>query len=137
MATSVRSIFDMSANKVKFRGIGIAFQAAATSTTQYHYQVTEARLLDGVEVILSGHSFGDSITLQVTDQDNLLGLGAGVVLDTFAQNWYVAADSQNQGQIRLPYSAEVVAGLYITLSYTAVGTSTQVFCNLFAHKYLT
>jgi hypothetical protein len=136
MATSVRSAADMTADKVKFRGVGIAFTGTSGVSTTYNYQVTEARLIDGVQILVKDHAFGDSIDFKVVDVDNVVGYGAGVVLDTFATGWYVASDAQDQGQIRLPYSAEVIAGLYLRIIYNSVGaTNVDVKINLFAHKY--
>jgi hypothetical protein len=137
MATSVRSILEMNADKVKFRAKGIAFTATAGTDTSYDYLVSEARLLDGTQLIVKNHVFGDSITFKVVDVDNTLGYGAGVVLDTFGDHWYLAEDTQDQGHIRVPYSAEILAGLYIRVIYHSTGaTDVLVKCNLFAHKYM-
>jgi hypothetical protein len=136
MATSVRSVSDMSADKVKFRGVGVAFTAFAGATTVNDYKLTAARLIDGIQFLAKDHVFGDSVSVSVVDVDNVIGYGAGVVLDTFATGWYLS-ESQDQGQIRLPYSAEVLTGLYLRITYVSVGTSNvQVKYNLFAHMYM-
>lgn len=136
MATSVRSIEDMTADKVKFRGVGISFTATAGTSTAYDYKILEGRLLDGTQIIVKNQAFGDSIDFKVVDVDNIIGYGAGVVLDTFATGWFIAEDQNDQGQIRLPYSAEVIAGLYVRVIYYSVGaTNVSVQVNLFAHKY--
>jgi hypothetical protein len=127
----------MTADTVKFRGVGVAFTAAAGTSTVNNYLVSEARLIDGIQMIESGQVFGDHVSLSVVDVDNTLGYGAGVVLDTFSSNWYLHADSQLQREVRLPYSAEVLAGLYIRLTYVSTGGSDVQFkYNLFAHKYM-
>jgi hypothetical protein len=127
----------MTADKVKFRGQGISGTATAGVTTNIDYKLTEARLLDGVHMILKDHAFGDSVKFQVVDVDNILGYGAGVVLDTFGESWFIVADVQSQGSINLPYSAEVLAGLYVRVAYTSVGVTNVKFqCNLFLHKYM-
>ena len=137
MTTSVRSLFEMSADKVKFRGVGLSFIAAAGVSTTYDYKLLEARLLDGIQLILKDQVFGDSLDFKIVDVDNTLGYGAGIVLDTFSTGWYVASDKQDQGHIRLPYAAEVLNGLYIRITYNSVGgTNVGVMANLFAHKYL-
>lgn len=137
MATSVRKESDMDADKVKFRGVGVAFTATAGTTTNGDHKFTEGRLVDGVQIIVKDHAFGDSLKLQIVDVDNMLGYGAGVVLDEFASNWYVATDQQSQGIVRLPYSAEVIANLYVRIVYNSTGaTNVSVRVNLFAHKYL-
>lgn len=137
MATSVRKVSDMDADKVKFRGKGIAFTATAGTSTSYDYKLTEARLIDGTRLILKNHVFGDSVKFQVVDVDNIIGYGAGTVLDEFADSWFFAEDKQEQTDTRLPYSAEVIANLYIRIIYDSIGASdVLVQCNLFAHKYM-
>lgn len=137
MATSVRSILDMNADKVKFRAKGLNFTATAGVDTSYDYKFTEARLIDGTQIILNNHVFGDSVSFKVVDVDNILGYGAGLVLDIFGENWYVASDKQDQGHIRVTYSAEVLAGLYLRVIYHSTGsTDVGVRCNMFAHKYM-
>lgn len=137
MATSVRSMFDMTADKVKFRGKGISFTATAGQATSYDYLISEARIIDGVQMILKNHTIGDSIDFQIVDVDNTLGYGAGTVLDPFGDGWCIAEDKQDQGPIRMPYSAEILAGLYVRVVYhSAGGTNVTVKCNLFVHKYV-
>lgn len=137
MATSVRKVSDMDADKVKFRGKGISFTATAGQSTSYDYKLTEARLIDGTRLILKDHAFGDYVNFQVVDVDNILGYGAGTVLDEFSDHWYVSPDTMDQREVRLPYSAEILVNLYIRIIYTSVGnTNVSVLCNLFAHKYI-
>lgn len=136
MPTSVRSIFDMTADKVRFRGVGIAFTATAGTATSYDYKLTDSRVIDGTQILLKDHAFGDSVDFKVVDVDNVLGYGAGTVLESFGTNWYVAADKQDQGHIRMPYSAEIIANLYIRVTYHSVGgTNVSVNLNLFVHAY--
>lgn len=137
MATSVRSLFDMTADKVKFRGKGVAGTATAGTSTNIDHKLTEARLIDGVKLILKDQAFGDSVKFQVVDVDNILGYGAGMVLDEFGTDWFVSADSQDQGAINLPYSAEVAAGLWLRIVYNSTGaTNVSVQANLWLHKYM-
>ncbi len=137
MATSVRKEADMNADSVKFRGKGISFTATAGTTTSYDYKITEGRLINGTQLIVKDSTFGDSVKFQVVDVDNIFGYGAGIVLDEFATDWNIAADQQGQGATLLPYSAEIVAGLYLRFVYTSTGaTNVSVACNLFLHKYL-
>lgn len=136
MATSIRHVSEMTADKVKFRGKGISATVAFGTSQNIDYKLTEARLIDGVSMILNNHVFGDSVKFQVVDVDNILGYGSGVVLDTFGDTWYVVSDSQAQGEIRLPYSAEILANLYIRIVYTSTGSTNVDFrCNLFLHTY--
>ena len=137
MTTMIRKESDMDADKVKFRGRGIAFTATAGTITSHDYKVTEGRLLSGTQLYVRNQAWGDSVKLQVVDVDNILGYGAGVVLDEFATDWYINSGAEDQGRVVLPYSAEVIANLYIRFIYTSVGgTNVDVHCNLWAHKYL-
>lgn len=136
MTTSVRKLSDMDADKVKFRGRGISGTATAGTTTNIDHKITEGRLIDGIKLILKDHVFGDSVRFQVVDVENILGYGAGVVLDEFATNWYVSS-SEDQGAINLPYSAELIAGLYIRIIYNSIGqNNVSVRANLWLHKYM-
>lgn len=136
MATSVRNIFQMDADKVKFRGTGFAFTATAGTATTYDYKLLESRLIDGTQLLLKDQEFGDYVDFKVVDVDNILGYGAGTVLDTFGDTWYVTSDRQDQGKVRMVYSAELLAGLYIRLVYHSTGaTNVKVKLNLFVHAY--
>jgi hypothetical protein len=125
----------MDADKVKFRGKGVSFTAAAGTTTTSDYKLTEARLLDGAYIMTSGNAFGDYITFRVVDVDNILGYGAGVVLDEFATTWYIPPSGE--AEFHLPYSAEILSGLYLRIVYVSVGAAAAYFqCNYFLHKYM-
>jgi hypothetical protein len=137
MATTVRRSADMSADNVKFRGTSKSFTAAAGTTTNGDHKVTEGRLFDGIALLVKDAAWGDSLKLQVVDVDNVIGYGAGAVLDEFATNWLIDPQHYNQGQWRLEYSAEVPAGLYIRTVYTSVGeVNVSVGVNMFLHKPL-
>lgn len=137
IASSVRRVLDMDADKVRFRGRGISGTAAAGTTTAIDLKLTEERLLEGGQIILSGHVLGDHIAFEVVDVDNVLGYGAGVVLDQYATNWYVDPSTTGQYVIRLEYVAFILANLYLRLTYTSTGGSTVSVCiNYFTHKPL-
>lgn len=136
MPTSVRRKQDMSADNCKFRGQGIAFTATAGTTTDYDYKFTEARLLEVPIVMAKNHAWGDHFRFQVVDVDNVLGYGAGLVLDEFSTTWYMNDQTQVQPRPDVWYSAEVVANLYIRIKYTSVGgTDVEVKMNLCNHKF--
>ena len=137
MATSIRKQADMDADKVKFRGEGFRFTAASNTTTADTLKITEARLIDGCELITNGAVFGDRVAISVVDVDNVLGYGYNTTLDTFCSNWYINPNTQTSGRVVLPYSAEIIAGLYMKVSFTTTSSnSVDVACNFFAHKYL-
>lgn len=120
---------------MRFRGTGITGTATAGATTNIDYALPEDRYINGMEMFLTNHVDGDNITFQVVDVNNILGLGAGAVLDEFATNWYVAADESRQGHYLLSYPALLYQGLYVRIRYTSVGgTNVTVRANLFLHK---
>lgn len=120
----------------RFRGKGISGTATKTASTNIDHKITEERYINGINVILKDQSFGDSLKFQIVDVDNIVGYGAGVVLDEFGTDWYVSDDTQTQGQIILPYPAKVISGLWIRIIYKSIGTTNDVsvLCNLFLHK---
>lgn len=73
--------------------------------------------------------------MQVIDIDNILGYGAGLVLDEYVTDFYLVSDSEFQVQIDCPYIALVPPGLYIRLKYTntSILDPVEVAVNLITH----
>lgn len=119
----------------RFRGLGISATATKNTTTNIDYLIPQDRYMNGVSIILKNQVFGDTASFQIVDKDNVLGYGAGTVLDEFATDWNMSEDSQDQGAVLLPYPAKVIAGLYIRIVYKSVGTENDVLvrANLFLH----
>ena len=118
-----------------FRGTGISGTATAGTTTNIDYQMPEERYINGIRLVLNGQVFGDSVNFEVVDVDNIIGLGAGVVLDQFGKDWYVNPDMACQGDIIIDYPAKVVQGLYIRMAYQSTGSNdVGVKANLYLHK---
>lgn len=115
---------------------GISGTAAQDTTTDIDYKLTEERYINGVRLIADNHVMGDKVDFQVVDVDNILGYGAGVVLDEFGKDWYLDPNVCTQPDVLVPYPAKILANLYIRLKYHSVGTSNDVDlkCNLFLHK---
>lgn len=135
MTTVVRCERDMNADVCRFRGKGVNFLATAGTTTVNNYKFTENRIIDGVQVLVNNASFGDYITIKIIDIDGIF-YPANTILDIFAETWAVASDTQNQGIFRLPYGAEIISGLYLSIEYISTGASNvSVAYNIFAHKY--
>lgn len=124
------------ADNLKFRGTGQSGVATKNTTTNFDYKLTENRFVNGIEFVLNNQVFGDTAKFQVVDVDNILGYGAGLVLDEFGTNWNFASDTQRQGPYIIPYPALVNSGLYIRVIYNSVGTinNVDVRFNLFLHK---
>jgi hypothetical protein len=120
----------------RFRGKGFSGSATANSTTNIEYKITEERYINGLELILSGNSLGDYVHFEIVDVDNILGYGAGLVLDRFADTWYMDPGSSRQGPYLLPYPAKIIANLYLRVAYgnTSESTSVSMKVNAFLHK---
>jgi hypothetical protein len=119
----------------RFRGVGLIETVTSESSTEILHQLTEDRKIDGAQLILKDHNWNDSIDFVVIDKDNLFGLGEGVVLDKFAEDWNISTDKQDQGVFKVPYIAHIPAGLYIGLIYHSAGTvDVSVKVNLLLHK---
>lgn len=120
---------------LRFRGKGISGTIPAGTTDNVDYKLTADRYLNGCHLIIKNHAWDDSLKFQVVDIDNILGYGAGVVLDEFGTTWCFAEDKQDQGLFKIEYPAKVLANLYIRIAYTSTGgTDVKVHCNLFLHQ---
>ena len=120
--------------KARFKGFGGT--AAKGTTTNIQLKLTEERRINGVRLLLRNHVWGDKLHFEVVDVDNILGYGAGVVLDRFGEDWYVDPDRLTQPDATVNYPAKILANLYIRVVYVSVGTETdvEVKANLFLHK---
>ena len=94
--------------------------------------VNKQSYMDGIQYKAKDGVEGDKLTFQVVDKDNLLGYGAGFVLDEFGKDWPVVPDEKDV--IRL-YKAKLLPGFYIRMIYTSVGTVNDVTLSvgLFRH----
>ena len=118
-----------------FRGTGVSGTASNGTTTNINLDLTEERYINGVRLILQNHVFGDSVNFEVVDKNNILGYGAGAVLDRFGADWYVNPDSACQGDILIDYPARVIAGLTIRIVYNSTGAEdVGVKANIYLHK---
>jgi hypothetical protein len=118
---------------MRFRGTSFIDTVAADSTKSIDYQITEERYINGGKLIVKNMGDDDKITFQVVDKDNVLGFGAGVVLDEFIKDFYLPLNESLN--VQLDYPARIMAGLYLRLIYTNTNTTetATVKCNLYLH----
>lgn len=122
---------------LNYNAVGVTGVANSGTTTNVDYQLTDDTLLTGAQVLTSTSVFGDSITFQVVDVNNILGYGANVVLKQFITNWQLRSDSQEQIDLHVNYPAKLKAGLYLRLVYSSTGGSNvNVAINYALHKVL-
>jgi hypothetical protein len=85
---------------------------------------------DGVQYYASNVELGDTVKFQVVDKDNILGYGAGTVLDEFADIYMVP----DKAPCMILYKAKLVANLYLRCKYTSTGTTDVKFiANIMRH----
>ncbi len=138
MAMELRSLNDFNAYRVNFKGFGFTGTASAGQLTNLDYKLTESRLVYGGQIILKNHEFADKLSFQVVDVDNILGLGAGVVLGEYMKDWHVASDVQTQPPVFVNYPTDVMAGLYLRIAYTSTGsTNVEAAINIYCVKNIT
>lgn len=124
-----------STDNMRFRGTGIKGTGTAGQVSNIDYDMTEDRFMNGVELILKNHADDDSVKFQVIDKNNVVGLGAGAVLDEFGTNWQLATDVQRQGPYVMDYPALVYSWASLRIVYTSTGgTDVLVKANLWLHK---
>lgn len=102
-------------------------------TVNIDYKVTGLKTINGAELFIESPCFGDNVDFQVIDIDNILGYGAGVVLNQFGTHVGIAPSGEQK--YIYPYRSDLVANLYIRLIYHRVcNTDTRVFTNLILHN---
>lgn len=85
-------------------------------------------IMVGVEFKAVGGNDGDYLDFSVVDIDDVLGQGAGTVVDQFAENIYVFPDHVS---IFKEHRADLIAGLYVRAHYNNTGANDVTFiCNL-------
>lgn len=121
-------------SEIRFRGTGKRFEALTNQTTDYDFTVPFDCLINGLD-FFSDSVNGDWITVSVVDVNNVLGFGAGVVLDTFATEWLLEANKHKSASVQLNYAARLKQGLVVRITYnnTTLEQKTVGF-NLYLHK---
>lgn len=133
----VRKVSDLDADKAKFKLQGFKGTAAAGVgvVTNIDWKLPEDRWISGGILLATGVHWGDKIAVQICDVDNILGAGAGYVLDEYVSDFYVVSDSQFQVQLDSPYIALVPANLYVRIKYTNTSLidAVEVAMNMVTH----
>ena len=113
-------------DKLKYDEDGISGTATKNTTTIFDFKITKSNLaINGGEILLVDHNWGDYLRVEVIDIDNILGYGENFIADVFVQKKYVHPDIAER-HIYLPYAGSLVQNLYIRLKYTNVSTTTDV-----------
>lgn len=109
-----------------FAGNGIKATAAKNSTTNIDFKVTVDNIfINGGLILYKNANWGDYITAQVVDIDNVLGYGANLVLQEYITKWYVHPDDKEL-KILLDYAGKIPINTYLRIKYTSTGVVTDV-----------
>lgn len=122
---------DFRNDQFTFHGDAISGVAVAGQTTDIDHKIVDANLvLTGADMLVQANA-GDYIAAQVIDKDNVLGYGAGVVLDNYIHKRFI----KNGDVVSAGYCSGVIsAGLYLRVKYTNTGTTDlPVFVNWHLH----
>ena len=113
-----------------FRGLG-GSASLSTGSNNVDQVIPAIRFINGAEVWSDDPAYGNSITFQVVDVDNVLGYGAGTVIEEFGTTWQMHPGCITKA---FPgYIASVPANLYVRMVVT-VSQAASFHYNLHLHK---
>ena len=130
--------------KLGFLGEGIIGTATRTNsedtTTNFDFKIPDDNLyLTGAETVYTGCLWGDYITFQIIDIDNVLGYGVNTVLNQYVNKWYLDPN-HNHKEVQTNYGGAIPKNIYIRIKYTAVqdtlAIDAKVAFNFYLHKIL-
>lgn len=102
------------------RFVGQAYTCAPGTTTHEFAPGVSVRLQGGY-YWCKGPNLGDRIDFLIVDVDNVLGMGAGLVVSEYVKEMPVTP-WDHQGELIAPTAGEIPAGLYLRVVYTNTGT---------------
>jgi hypothetical protein len=106
---------------VSFDAQGVIGTCPAGGTLNLDYVLQDDHEITGGTLLTKGSAFGDSANVLVLDPNNLMGLGAGAVLNQFVTNYYMSDTTSKEADFDLPYPAKIVAGLVLRCTYKSIG----------------
>jgi hypothetical protein len=120
---------------LKFFLKGVSGVAIAGQTTDIFYKTNDVKRINGCKLILNGHTENDTFDILVVDYDNVMGYGAGAILDTYGSLIRVDESVREQFTIESKYSALMPSGLYIVARYNSAGANNvRILINIFFHR---
>lgn len=113
-------------NKFDYTENGTIGTATKNTTTDLDFKVTGAKeYVQGGQILFQDANWGDYITAQVVDVDNVLGYGAGTVLNEYIKKRYISP-TMGHSELEVPYAGLVPQNTYLRIKYISTGTSTDV-----------
>lgn len=137
MAGVITKKSDYDSHRVFPAHVGFTGTATANSTTNIDYKVTEASLLDKLQLVFYSLLSGDKYTVQVIDKDNVLGGGENVLVTSIFTDFNVDTLLQSQLLYESPIPILIPANTYVRIRYTSTALlgSVAVKVNLYKYKY--
>lgn len=134
---SINKVEMFASDNVRFDGKGVLDTAIAGTTHNVDLIMTDDVFLTGGILRTDNAEFGDYADMQVVDKNNILGNGAGLVINQFVTKWYMRSDAQQQFETSLPYPSKIFAGLCLRLVYHSTGSvDVKVVMNYELHRAL-
>ena len=124
-------LVDFRNDQFTYHGDAVTANAVAGQTTDIDFKVTENNLvLTGADILVQAN-LGDYIATQVVDKDNVLGYGAGLVLDHYIHKRFI----KNGDVVSAGYCSGIIPqGVYMRVKYTNTGAQDlPVFINWHLH----
>lgn len=125
----------LGSDSVSICPFGTMFNAPLNQTTTCDLAVNSSVYLRGGTTYSSPGNIGDTITVQIVDKNNITGAGAGAILATYVNNWYVIPQNINAIE-DISLSQEIIAGLFIRFIYTNSSpvNASNVIVNLLSYQ---
>lgn len=96
---------------------GALYTAPGNATTSFDFSILEEIRLYGGHYWVQGASLGDTMTFQVVDIDNILGLGPDTVVNEYITSMPVPP-WDHERELVSPTAALIPAGLYLRVVYS-------------------
>lgn len=129
-------VSDFEASKLRFFAMGVSIPCTAGVSSVLDIKLNDDYLITGSQCVVNNGTYGDNFKIEIVDVDNIIGYGAGVILNVFADGWRIRKGDYTFA-IEVPYPAKIYADLYIRITYTSIGTTDPgISFNLLLHKVL-
>lgn len=128
---------EIQASFVQPYSLGVKGTADANSTTCFDLTLTDDVFIRALEVVVSGASSGDTITISVIDINGVTGYPPGTTVLTPVSNWNIQAGNSAMGYTGVtPKKALATMKIRVAYTNTSLNTSVNVGVNFNLLKVL-
>ena len=122
--------FSDNESKYSFDGTG-GISSIVSGVNNVDVLISEDRSISGAEVWTDSTNYGEYLSFQIIDIDNVLGGGANDIVDSFGDDWQIHPGGPTKA---FPgYVGNIPAGLYVRMKVNVQSTS-KFYYNLYLHK---